>query len=766
MQIDESEIARVETSELFDAVWYLKHYPDVKASGLRPAEHYIRYGARLLRDPGPEFHTRFYLRTYEDVAQAGMNPLLHFIKHGRLEGRVGKDASRGARKRASPFSPAAPASGARSGRGDGPVVLVSGEPFERPGFVYRVERYAEAFRKAGETALIIPREQLGDHLETVAAAKLLFIWRANWGGVAAAIETARRNDVPVVFDLDDLMARPELANETYIDAIRFNRMNVDGVRAHYDDIRRTMLACDMSSASTHELAWHMQAANERRATFVLPNGYAQEAYLKSRLHARLKRARARDDHDRLVRIGYASGSRTHQADFRQCVGAVAQALRENENCRLVLFRLGPTKTLDPGEFEELVGLEGQIEYRPFVAHHDLPTEMARFDVNLAPLEHGNPFCESKSELKFFEAAIVDVPTVASPTGPFRRAIAHGETGFLAATPEEWSQALTALVGDAGLRRRMGREAHRRALWPWGPTRRAELARSLVDQLRPGRAGSRAAFFEAASAQREIAPVPMAEARIVAEHDSGEASRVTVVVPLYNYEGFIEEALDSVKAQTLQDLDLVVVDDASTDGSLETVRGWMEANAARFNRAVLVSHANNVGLGAARNTGIDMADSLSVMLLDADNRLLPECCAVSLEKMEAEGAAFVYPVISVFGAETGFIGTRPFRPANFVPGNYVDAMAMISKEAWARVGGFWTERMGWQDYDFWCRLVDHGLHGVHIDETLAEYRVHGKSMLRTATDRRGNKAALVARLEARYPWISLQDERVGYRVAQD
>jgi hypothetical protein len=89
----------------------------------------------------------------------------------------------------------------------------------------------------------------------------------------------------------------------------------------------------------------------------------------------------------------------------------------------------------------------------------LSEEISRFDIDLAALEIGNPFCEAKSELKFLEATLVDVPTIASPTGPFRRAFGYGETGFLAATLGEWHETLLQLVGTlrcaAGLQRPHG-----------------------------------------------------------------------------------------------------------------------------------------------------------------------------------------------------------------------------------------------------------------------------------------------------------------------
>lgn len=74
-------------STLFDATWYGMQYPDVALLGLQPAEHYLRYGALLLRDPSPGFSTRQYLEANPDVAAAGVNALVHYLEHGRKESR-------------------------------------------------------------------------------------------------------------------------------------------------------------------------------------------------------------------------------------------------------------------------------------------------------------------------------------------------------------------------------------------------------------------------------------------------------------------------------------------------------------------------------------------------------------------------------------------------------------------------------------------------------------------------------------------------------
>ena len=78
----------------------------------------------------------------------------------------------------------------------------------------------------------------------------------------------------------------------------------------------------------------------------------------------------------------------------------------------------------------------------------------------------------------------------------------------------------------------------------------------------------------------------------------------MVVSLYNYAGRIEEALNSVAEQTETALELVVVDDVSTDDGVEVVRAWMQAHQTRFSRCLLLRHRRNSGLAAARNTAFD------------------------------------------------------------------------------------------------------------------------------------------------------------------
>lgn len=82
------EVKEINKSGLFDIDWYLNEYPDVRASGIEPILHFVKYGWRMSRNPSPKFSVSRYLSYHSDVSAAGINPLLHYIRTGKLEGRL------------------------------------------------------------------------------------------------------------------------------------------------------------------------------------------------------------------------------------------------------------------------------------------------------------------------------------------------------------------------------------------------------------------------------------------------------------------------------------------------------------------------------------------------------------------------------------------------------------------------------------------------------------------------------------------------------
>ncbi len=647
--------------------------------------------------------------------------------------------------------PAAPQSAPPANAGDSNprILYLSGEP-QTPGHRYRVVRAMEAAEALGwqvawsEVAPVNP-----DMLRGVG---IVVLWRVPHSQhVQGIIDVARAEGARVIFDVDDLMFRREYATVTMIDGIRSQRFSESQTQEFFERIGRTMAEVDLVTCPTEELAH--QARFIGKPAFVLPNGFDAQSLATSRLAVRAWRGFP----DHVLRIGYAGGSRTHQRDFAQAAPALARILQERQECRLVLFRdprSGEGLVL-ADEYEALAPFIGQIEWRDMVSLQDLPKELARFDINLAPLEPDNVFCAAKSELKYFEAALAGVPTIASPVGRLGRAVAHGRTGMIAADEAGWYEALRVLVADAGLRYRMGRDAYHDTLWRFGPQQRQDRLVSLFAQLSGGTAAA-AAFardLRLTDAPAHGLPV-VAESDIVLREDRLGEAAVTVIIPLHNYADYVIEALESVAAQTVPLIDLVVVDDASTDDSLAMVLGWCDAKKARFNRLLVVRHTQNVGLAGARNSGFALSETPFVLPLDADNRLRPACCARLLETLAASKAAFAYPAIRHFGDQTDVIGEEPFSALRLLQGNFIDAMALVAKWAWAGAGGYASIRYGWEDFDFWARLVEMGQFGLSVPEVLAEYRVHRASMLHTTTEVHDHKRELVADLMARHPWLDI------------
>lgn len=126
--------------------------------------------------------------------------------------------------------------------------------------------------------------------------------------------------------------------------------------------------------------------------------------------------------------------------------------------------------------------------------------------------------------------------------------------------------------------------------------------------------------------------------------------VSVIIPLYNTEAYVEEALRSVMGQTLRRTEIIVVDDGSNDGSAAVV----EALAAEDPRIRLIRQAN-AGQAAARNTALDVARGAYVYFMDSDDWIEPDTLAACYEKCRSEELDFVFFDAVSFG------GAKPSEP---------------------------------------------------------------------------------------------------------
>jgi hypothetical protein len=204
--------------------------------------------------------------------------------------------------------------------------------------------------------------------------------------------------------------------------------------------------------------------------------------------------------------------------------------------------------------------------------------------------------------------------------------------------------------------------------------------------------------------------------------------VTVVVTLYNYARFIAPCLASVVGSAGVAPEIIIVDDHSSDGSVEVVLRCMDEY--DDYPIMLVANHVNKGLPHARNRGFSLARTDHVFVLDADNLILAHTLMKLKAALDGSDAAFAYGIIAKFGRSQELMSCYPWDISRLVIDNYIDAMAMVRRSAWEAVGGYTTSDAvyGWEDYTLWLALADKGYRGELVREVVGLYREHGTSML--------------------------------------
>ena len=252
------------------------------------------------------------------------------------------------------------------------------------------------------------------------------------------------------------------------------------------------------------------------------------------------------------------------------------------------------------------------------------------------------------------------------------------------------------------------------------------------------------------------PTPSVE--LLWSHTSETQAKAAICISSYNYSERLPAALHSSHRQTLNALELVIVDDASTDASVEQCQRWLEAHGQRFCRVRLLRHRTNSGLAAARNTAFEAATAPWVWVLDADNQLDPRASELCLQLAASspDSTAVVHPLIRIVndaGQSLGLLGGgHAWQREQLRAGNVVDAMALVRRSAWDSVSGYSHIPGGWEDFDFWCKLIEADWHGVLYPQPLATYTQHGDSMLQSHTNRHQRRLSRL--LAHRHPWLKL------------
>ena len=204
--------------------------------------------------------------------------------------------------------------------------------------------------------------------------------------------------------------------------------------------------------------------------------------------------------------------------------------------------------------------------------------------------------------------------------------------------------------------------------------------------------------------------------------------VTVIFPCYNAHEYLDVALDSVFVQTYQKIEIIIVNDGSTNS--ETLEFLSSLNS-----SVNVVHQKNKGLPSARNRGFTEAKGKFVLPLDCDDWLEPSAIEQLLKAVEGGGeSVFAFPqmILEDQGAGTTVKHYNGFEQLFL---NQLPYCLLLPKNAWEKIGGYdESMRQGYEDWEFNIRLITNGWRAVTVSKPLFHYRIAESGMLLSTSGR--------------------------------
>lgn len=208
--------------------------------------------------------------------------------------------------------------------------------------------------------------------------------------------------------------------------------------------------------------------------------------------------------------------------------------------------------------------------------------------------------------------------------------------------------------------------------------------------------------------------------------------ISVIMPCFNAQAFVEEAVRSALGQDVGNVELIVVDDGSTDDS----RAVLARLASEFPSRMTVLHQQNQGPFPARNAALKHARGSLIAFLDADDYWAKDCLSKLSHPLRGSNVDVAYCGWQNFG--DGAPGTQPYVPPQYEAQDPVALFlkgcpwpihaALLRRSVLERVNGFSVRMFSAMDYDLWLRMLAVTRNMVLVPEVLAYYRWHGQTQI--------------------------------------
>lgn len=202
--------------------------------------------------------------------------------------------------------------------------------------------------------------------------------------------------------------------------------------------------------------------------------------------------------------------------------------------------------------------------------------------------------------------------------------------------------------------------------------------------------------------------------------------VSVVIPCYNQAMYLQELFKSIESQSYKHLEIIIVNDGSTDNTTETSN---EIIFAYPQYDITLIEQDNIGLPETRNSGVDAAKGDYVVTVDADDKLHPHMIVTAIATIKKYSVDIVYGDYRRFGEETTIQKTGDSVNLYFIQyANVTGATALYKKTVWEKTGGYKPNMDGgYEDWEYWINAAKLGFKFHHIPQIFFYYRVKEESM---------------------------------------
>jgi glycosyltransferase involved in cell wall biosynthesis len=197
---------------------------------------------------------------------------------------------------------------------------------------------------------------------------------------------------------------------------------------------------------------------------------------------------------------------------------------------------------------------------------------------------------------------------------------------------------------------------------------------------------------------------------------GNPKMVSVILPVYNCERYVKDAIESILDQTYKNFELIVVDDGSTDNSIKIIERFRSSS-------VKIIRQENLGAGAARNSGLEIAGGEYFAFLDSDDLWLGNKLELQMEQIVQPGAPdMIFGYVKEFSGGNPALTHAPLADAQSLRGIHPISI-LVSRENFMRVGLFNPIFTVGEFIDWYARAKNQKLSELMMPEILAYRRVH-------------------------------------------